>query len=336
MILAFALVGAIFIIPMDTVWSKYGESAVSVHVLKYESGGSARSNQAAGALINIKPTVQGGNVFNVFGDTPPSEADMYGIMAFYCDVGIYEVSATFDGKKTSGFIKTNLDEKTTVYIFVYDSIFSCDPIENLVTETYETFTSPQVTEPVMVVVDTEPTGLYTVVYFPQRGGYINHETPIQFSLEEETFVQIEWATSVTGRETPESWSGLITSDLRITGHYLTPEELAYRSGLTVTGDEDDQVTTPDETSESEPSTYDQPAEDTTTVDTEIMTIEEKPASPSDFTLSGKEQTDLAFDRKVTRVKTDPSYKVILLLGAITFVVGAFFMFFPALLSNLPR
>jgi len=335
-ILAVAIVGAVFIIPMDTAWSKYGESAITVHVMEYESGGSATSNQAAGALIDIKPTVEGGNVFDVFGSAPPSEADVYGLMTFYCDVGIYEVSATYDGRKTSGFVQTNLDEITRVYIFVYDNLFSCTPSENLVTESYDTYTVPQSTEPITVVVDTVPTGLYTVVYFTQRGGYINKDTPIQFTLEEQTFIQIQWADSVTGKVTPENWSGLVTSDLRVTGYYLTPEELEYRSSLSVSGDEDEGEEPPAGEDGGEEEEEEQPVEDTTTVDTEPLIIEEQDAQPTDFSLSAKEQADLDMSRKVTRAKTDPSYRVVLLLGALTFVIGAFFLVFPNLVGLTTR
>jgi len=292
---------SIFLIPFNVAWSKYGDSSITIHVYKYADppeSWSGTDNQAGGAWVNIEPTVAGAHLVDVFGKVPPTTTDTYGIMSWYCDIGVYKWTVKYDGKQLVGYVQTEQDVTSRINVYVYDGKVNYNPPEHEYTGEPPETTPTETTEgdKTVLVTTTPETGLRVVVIGMGGNVYVSHvETPVQFTVTKPSdFIEVIWVDNLEGYTTPETWRGTITTDTKIVGKYLRPEN---------EGEEDSEtevIAYPDETEAS--STQEEPSE------------------------KGEKQTYI--DRKIDKLKTDLVYQLIFGMGALTALFGIFLVVKP--------
>ncbi len=308
------MIGLLFVIPLDIAWSKYGDSALTIQVLKYE-GQTGEANQASGAWINVEPTVAGANVINVFGKPPPSTADMYGLMSFYMDVGVYKWTVKYGGKQLSGYVKTAQDQAYRIYVYALSGTASYKPSDCEYKEgTPAPVTIPQITGVKTVYIETGPMqGLMVVVIGMNGKVYASHlKTPFQFTIDGTDFIEVIWSEDVEGYVRPDVWRGSIAGDIKIVGKYLTDAEYAALH--------------PEPEAEGDSGEAGESTGGSTT--TSPIDYEEEESDTTDTKPTEEEERGIWLAEKINKFRTDIRYQAITLFGILTSLYGAFLMFNP--------
>ncbi len=226
-VLGIILIAAPLFIPLSVTGWLGGDTAITFYV--YSQIPNSRDERIEyrleGALVTVQKTESSQMTpLDVWGGVSPTGTDVYGLMTFYCSIGVHYWEVEFNGVIIDGYASLP-DEGAIVRIFVYMdegyADYSPDSAEYSETNAPDPEPAPEeAVDLITVVVETYPFDVDNVWVLSDTTGetFASGTTPLQFSHEGQFTMYIVFP-DVEGYNKPQTWEGLVTSNSRFTGEY---------------------------------------------------------------------------------------------------------------------